>query len=263
MRVFWILFGVGTQILFALTVCRLFPFLQGRHPGFGLFAGRSPHWYQVDAVLAVQFAVLHSWLLLPQTRARLERWIPGPLYGCVFATATCLSLLLTIECWQPSPTALWRLHGLARSVVGTAFVLTWGALLYSLSLTGLGYQTGWTPWWAWARGHKPPRRTFAPRGAYHWLRHPIYLSFLGLVWLTPVMTLDRAVLTAVWTTYIFVGSHLKDRRLLYYLGDVYRRYQARVPGYPFFVIGPLARVPLTRSVSSPGEAEAGRRGLVR
>jgi hypothetical protein len=67
------------------------------------------------------------------------------------------------------------------------------------------------------------------------------------------MTLDRAVLTAIWTAYIFIGSHLKDRRLLYYLGDVYRRYQARVPGYPFFLFGPLARVPWS------GEARAARK----
>ncbi|HLN30194.1 MAG TPA: hypothetical protein VK395_20795 [Gemmataceae bacterium] len=257
MRTFWIIFGAGTQILFALTVSRLFPFLQGGHPRLGLLSGHADlatRWYWVDALLAAQFAILHSWLLLPQTRQRLERWVPSPQYGCFFCVATCLSLLLAIETWQPSPLALWRFTGAARTVVQVAFVLTWGALFYSLSLTGLGYQTGWTPWWAWVRGKKPPPREFRPIGAYHILRHPIYLSFLGLVWLTPIMSLDRAVLTAVWTLYIFVGSYLKDRRLLFYLGDVYRRYQARVPGYPLFFWGPLARVSLR-------EAEYSKTGL--
>ena len=55
------------------------------------------------------------------------------------------------------------------------------------------------------------------------------------------MTLDRALLTGLLTTYIFIGSCLKDRRLLFYLGDRYRRYQAHVPGYPL-APGPLGRV---------------------
>jgi protein-S-isoprenylcysteine O-methyltransferase Ste14 len=256
MRTFWILFGVGTHALFALTVCRLFPFLRGGWAGGLLrpYAAHAPGAGWLDGLLALQFAAVHSWFLLPGTRERFRRWVPPPQYGCFFCVVTCGSLLLTIEAWQPNPTALWRLHGPARMAVSGAFLLTWVALFYSLSLTGLGYQTGWTPWWAWVRGRQQPRRAFAERGAYRLLRHPIYLSFLGLVWLTPDLTLDRAVLVAVWTGYIFVGSALKDRRLLYYLGDDYRRYQARVPGYPLIPVGPLGRVPFPEAPV----AEAGR-----
>ena len=75
------------------------------------------------------------------------------------------------------------------------------------------------------------------------MRHPAYLSFLGLIWFTPVMTTDRSILTAVWTVYVFVGSYLKNRRLVSYLGEPYRRYMAEVPGYPGMFLGPLGRVP--------------------
>jgi hypothetical protein len=43
------------------------------------------------------------------------------------------------------------------------------------------------------------------------LPRPVYLSFLGLIWFAP---LDRVVLMSAWSAYIFVGSVLKDRRLL-------------------------------------------------
>jgi hypothetical protein len=58
------------------------------------------------------------------------------------------------------------------------------------------------------------------------------------------MTADHAVLTTIWTAYIFVGSYLKDRRLLYYAGDAYRNYAQHVPGYPGMPFGPLGKWPV-------------------
>ena len=53
------------------------------------------------------------------------------------------------------------------------------------------------------------------------------------------MTADHVVLTGLWTVYIFLGSYLKDERLAFFLGNRYRDYQQRVPGYPFLYRGPL------------------------
>jgi len=245
-RVFWLVFGASAQLLFVVTVCRLFPYLQAGGRFRGLMAPRAATswaWFWTDGLLAVQFAVLHSALLFPRLRKALGGLIPSTQYGCFFCAVTCLSLLLTIELWQPSQGAVWRLQGPARLTVSGAFLASWGALLYSLSLTGFGYQTGWTSWWAWVRKREQPKRAFEPRGAYRLLRHPVYLSFLGLIWLNPEMTFDRLTLALVWSTHIFVGSYLKDRRLVYYVGEAYRCYQARVPGYPFIPWGPLGKRP--------------------
>src|SRR5205085_2753204 len=109
--------------------------------------------------------------------------VPSTQFGCCFCVVTCLSLLLTIECWQPVSLSLWSLHGSLRYGVSGAFLLSWVALLYSLNLTGLGYQTGFTPWWHWLRGQPLRRRWEQPGGIYNCIRHPIYLSFLGLIWI--------------------------------------------------------------------------------
>ena len=149
--------------------------------------------------------------------------------------------------WQPCSSIVWRFEGAARSAINVAFIGSWAALFYSLHLTGLGYQTGLTPWWHWLRRKPLGPRRFEPRGAYLWLRHPVYLSFLGLVWFAPVVTLDRAILIGAWTVYIAIGSCLKDQRLVYYLGDRYREYQSRVRGYPGVWFGPLGRRSIARS----------------
>ena len=59
--------------------------------------------------------------------------------------------------------------------------------------------------------------------------HPVYRSFLCLVWLVPVVTLDRAVLIGSETVSVYDGSVLKDRRLLFYVGGEYRSDEVDVP----------------------------------
>lgn len=61
------------------------------------------------------------------------------------------------------------------------------------------------------------------------------------------MTLDHGALTAIWTAYIFYGSFLKDRRLEHFIGEPYKQYEGRVPGYPLMRRGPLAKKNSTMS----------------
>jgi protein-S-isoprenylcysteine O-methyltransferase Ste14 len=230
-------FGLGTQISFAFTVCLLFLFLRD---GSNVPAN---NWLALDCLLALQFGVVHSILLLPSVRAVLSRILPSQLYGSFFCAATCLGLWLVFVYWRGSSTLFWNATGFTRLAVWAGFYASWVALFFSLRLSGLGYQTGWTQWMYWLRRQSLPPRGFKERGAYRWLRHPVYLSFLGLIWFAPRMTADHAVLCGVWTAYVFVGSYLKDRRLAYYLGDPYREYASRVPGYPGMFFGPLGKWP--------------------
>ncbi|MCA9103604.1 MAG: NnrU family protein [Pirellulales bacterium] len=233
-RVLGVAAGIGTHALFAVTVWYLFWFLKQ-----GAGAATDGKYIVVDAGLAMLFALPHSLLLWPPVRRRLGRWVDGSFYGLLFTVVTCVTLLLLFAEWRESTRVLWEVGGTTATLVTACFYGSWVALLYSLHLTGLGYQTGLTPWLRWLRRQPQQRRGFQPRGAYRLFRHPVYLSFLGLIWFTPRMTADHAVLTAIWTVYIFLGSWLKDQRLAFYLGDAYRAYQARVPGYPMVYAGPL------------------------
>lgn len=235
------MFGLATHALFGVTVWQLFAFL---HRGDRVQGGGA---IWLDVMLALQFGLIHSSLLYPPVRKKLSQWISSPFYGCFFCATTSLCLLFMFAEWQPSRIVLWQMHGLGAAAMEAGFYGSWLALFYSLALSGLGYQTGWTPWWHWLRGRRLPRRQFKPRGVYHYFRHPIYLSFLGLIWFTPVLTLDRGILLAVWTVYVFVGSYFKDRRLVAFVGRRYEAYQSRVPGYHFMLFGPLARVRPTRA----------------
>jgi methanethiol S-methyltransferase len=237
-RALGIFFGLGTQAAFAITVCYLFWFL--RDSGT---AGEG-RWLGVDLLLSLQFAVAHSALLLPRVRDWIGRRMAKPLFGTLFCFSTCVSLWLVFANWRGSEMVVWDAAGTATLGVRGAFYLSWGALFYSLSLSGFGYQTGWTQWWYWFRRERAPARELVDRGALRWMRHPVYLSFLGLIWFTPCMTADRLLLAGVWSVYITVGSMLKDWRSTHYIGDGYREYASRVAGYPGVFFGPLGKWPL-------------------
>jgi methanethiol S-methyltransferase len=236
-RLYGFLFGAAVQVLFIATVPPLFFLLRND------YAARPKGSLWIDAVLAAQFAVPHSLLLLPRVRALLGRFIPSPLLGCVHCLVTCSSLWLLLVLWRGSDVVVWEWPSAVKPVMEWAFLGSWGLLFYSLALAGFQYQTGLGPWWHWVNDRRLPPREFRPRGAYRWLRHPVYASFLALVWVTPVITADRAVLMAVWTGYVAIGSYLKDERLIFYLGERYQGYASRVRGFPLVYWGPLALRP--------------------
>jgi protein-S-isoprenylcysteine O-methyltransferase Ste14 len=238
----WNVVGWLVHAFFVVTACSIFVFLRGPD-----IAPATPTKnalgvnLAIDASLLLLFAVPHSLFLRPAMRDRLSKRIPGPMYGVFFCLVTCVTLVAVIVFWRPAGGVVWHATGVASDVVRAGYYCSWFGLFYSLWLNGLGYQTGWVPWRTWMAGKQPPRREFHPSSVYRVLRHPVYLSFLGLIWFAPVVTVDRALLISLWTAYVFIGSCFKDRRLEFYLGDSYRRYSAEVPGYPGMFIGPLGR----------------------
>ncbi len=108
MQHFWMGFGFLVHGLFAVTVYYLFWYLRG----VDLPAPTTtPRALAIDALLAAQFTVWHSLLLLPRVRTALTRWIPSAAYGICYRAVTCIALLAMIFSWQPCGDPLWDLHG--------------------------------------------------------------------------------------------------------------------------------------------------------
>ena len=108
LRAAGIAFGAATQVFFVATVCFLFLFLRdgGSRPANG--------WLTIDCLLALQFAVVHSVLLLPRARSMLSRVVPSQLYGSLFSATTCLGLWLMFGYWRSSSTIIWDAGGWVR-----------------------------------------------------------------------------------------------------------------------------------------------------
>jgi protein-S-isoprenylcysteine O-methyltransferase Ste14 len=65
-------------------------------------------------------------------------------------------------------------------------------------------------------------------GPYAWLRHPIYLGWVLLVFAAPTMTSGRLLFSTISTLYIAAAIPFEERGLVAEFEQSYRDYQARV-----------------------------------
>jgi protein-S-isoprenylcysteine O-methyltransferase Ste14 len=181
-------------------------------------------------VCFVVWAVVHSLLAsLPfkdWTRRVLgqgvDRWYR--LAYVVFASVSGLPLLLMVAVLPdralysvPSPWR-WLMRG------GQGLVL--GAAIWAVLETGPTYFLGLSQLLARESGRA---NTLQVRGFYCWVRHPLYLFSMVILWLNPDMTVNLLTFYSLVTLYFAIGSLHEERRLLAEFGDAYRDYQRQVP----------------------------------
>jgi protein-S-isoprenylcysteine O-methyltransferase Ste14 len=227
-----LVWGSACHGLFALAIPLLAFTL---HEGW---SGRAPRLHGVAAVLAnallvLQFPLLHSFLLSRRGRSTLERLAPfglgRDLAPTTFGIVASLQILAVVTLWSPSGVVLFEPHGGQRVLFEVLFAASWLFLIRALWDAGLALQTGFVGWSAVLRGHKPRFKPFPRHGLFVECRQPVYLAFAATLWTGPVLTLDRLALALVWTAYCVVGPRLKERRYLARHGALYAAYQREVP----------------------------------
>ena len=182
-----------------------------------------------NTLLSCAFFLQHSGMIRRPFRQRLESFIPPHYQGATYTVASGLILLAVVAFWQGSDVILIEVDG------SLAYVMR---VLYFLSILGI-------VWGLWALhsfdmfGLDPIRKKlqakpsssmpFTIRGPYRWVRHPLYLFMIVLIWSYPILTTDRLLFNVIWTIWIVVGTVLEERNLVTDFGDAYRDYQAKVP----------------------------------
>ena len=75
----------------------------------------------------------------------------------------------------------------------------------------------------------PTASTLVTDGWYAYVRHPLYVASLVLLWLIYDMTINRLVVCAALTLYLLIGAYFEERKLLTDYGAAYAAYKERVP----------------------------------
>ena len=225
-------FGVATHVIFAFAVVIM---VIGLYSGLRSGLGHLHGWQAclADALLIVQFPILHSYFLTRSGRNLLARFVPGglgpDLSTTTFALLAALQLLAAFGLWSPSGVIFYEATGGAYWLFIALYLASWLFLIKALTDAGLGLQTGYMGWSAVVRGQKPEFKSFPTHGLFRTTRHPVYLGFALVMWTAPNITLDGVVLAGIWTAYCLIGPKLKEARYLNWYGDKYAQYRASVP----------------------------------
>lgn len=177
----------------------------------------------IDVGLFSLFALHHSLLARTHAKAWVVRLVPAHLERTFYVWVASLLFIAVCTWWTPIPGVLyrhsgpWALPHWLAVAAGAWLTAQSTAVVGALELAGIR-QAG---------AHAAPPQ-FRVVGPYHWVRHPIYLGWILLVFGVPHMTATRLAFAVISSAYLVVAIPFEERTLVETFGDEYRMYQRDV-----------------------------------
>lgn len=131
--------------------------------------------------------------------------------------------------WQQTPPIVFSAQGLGRWLVRGLYFLMIAAFAWGAWSLQPFDPMGLSPIAHGLRGKSPMPSRLSIRGPYRWVRHPLYLFSILMIWSCPDITADRLLFNVMWTAWIIAGAFLEERDLAACFGEAYRHYQRKVP----------------------------------
>jgi protein-S-isoprenylcysteine O-methyltransferase Ste14 len=186
-----------------------------------------------NALLLLQFPLVHSALLTRRGGRIVARLVPGPHGGTLATTTYALiasaQLLALFALWTPTGIVWWRAEGAMLWVMGTAYAASWLILMKASFDAGAEVQSGALGWMSLMAGRRPVFPDMPTAGLFRVIRQPIYVAFALTLWTVPVWTPDQLALAVAYTAYCLLAPRLKERRFAARYGARFAAYRARVP----------------------------------
>ncbi|MEO0917670.1 MAG: isoprenylcysteine carboxylmethyltransferase family protein [Pseudomonadota bacterium] len=192
-----------------------------------------PHATLANALLVLQFPLVHSLLLTSRGSRWLARIVPG-VYGSTLSTTTyaiiaSLQLLVLFVLWTPSGTIWWQAQGWGLVGMSCLYAASWLLLMKASFDAGAEVQSGALGWLSMLQNRKPRFPDMPTTGLFRIIRQPIYVAFALTLWTVPVWTPDQLVLAITFTAYCLLAPLMKERRFAARYGARFQAYKHRVP----------------------------------
>ncbi|MES0362289.1 MAG: isoprenylcysteine carboxylmethyltransferase family protein, partial [Anaerolineales bacterium] len=182
-----------------------------------------------DAFLCLLFFTQHSLMARKRFRQWLARFLPMQYSGAFYAVASGIAVLLLVVFWQETASTLVSPQGPIRLFLRVIFVLAIVGVGWTIWALGLFVNFRLEPMVDDLRDKQSESRLVTDRGPYRWIRHPLYLSSLLMIWSYPDLTLDRLLFNLLFSIWVIVAIILEERGLVATFGEAYRNYQREVP----------------------------------
>lgn len=183
----------------------------------------------INLGLVFLFGFFHSLMARESFKAWWTKLVPADAERSTYVLQSALFLGLAMWQWQAIPQTIWAFEGALAwaaylvCALGVACVLTSTFLIDHFELFGLRQV------WAASTRRPMPQPKFVTPFLYRFVRHPMQLGVVMVLFGTPHMTLGHLVFATSMTLYILIGLWFEERALLREFGDAYRAYQRHVP----------------------------------
>jgi protein-S-isoprenylcysteine O-methyltransferase Ste14 len=179
-----------------------------------------------DAALLSLFALHHSLFAREPIKRALGRRLPPGLVRAVYVWVASLLLIAVCAWWLPIGGAVYedsggvRPYGHALIQLAGLWITARGvARIDPLELAGIRVTSS---------DSARDAEALQVAGPYHWVRHPLYLGWVLMVFGAAHMTNDRLTFAAITTIYLVVAIPMEERSLRRTFGDEYVRYMRQV-----------------------------------
>lgn len=241
-RTFIILVGIMNIILFLFTIGYLFIFLYDTRNVLVDYKVGFLTSIIIDFALLFNFSFTHSYFLKSEVKTKICSIIPWQIYYVFYSLQSCVGLILIYLFWRPFGGVIYEFGPSNSFVWGlliSLFLASW--LLMGLTMRDLGnFKQSGTDQWIDYLKNRPQKNEIPYSGTFKYVRHPVYLAFVGMMSFNPVMTLDHFCLTIFLLGYIIWGTINKEKRLI--KNKKYEKYCYQVAPYPFFPKRPLSQI---------------------
>ncbi|MGK7939435.1 MAG: methanethiol S-methyltransferase [Crocosphaera sp.] len=184
----------------------------------------------VDGTLLGVFALQHSVMARQSFKAWWTKLIPQPLERSTYVLLSSLALILLFWQWQPIGIPLWIIDNLvAKIVLYSLFALGWIIVSFSTFLINHFDLFGIRQVYLYFQGKEYTHLPFKTPVLYNYVRHPLYVGWLLVVWMTPTITVAHFFLALMTTIYILIAIQLEEKDLVDIHGEKYQAYRREVP----------------------------------
>lgn len=175
-----------------------------------------------DLMLIQCFGVIHSWSASDWFKSLVKKTVPDSLFPTLYVIIAGVSAAWVMTLWQATGRVVW-----AKPIPGASplfwILLAVGSFSFWGTRQGVRF-IGAGPY----LGKTSPAARLQTRGLYRISRHPLYLSILAAIFVTPFLSLDRACFGLGVGIYLLWAIPLEERKLVREFGNAYRSYQKQV-----------------------------------
>ena len=220
----WVLFAFGAATVIMFTIF----LLRGSFTIIDLHLGKR-NALLLDAFLSIIFFLQHSILVRRGFKQWLGKFMPDVYHNAFYGLTSVIALFMVLVFWQKSPTLIASANDFIFWLFRALFFLCWAGFLWGNKSIASFDMFGVKPLMRYISNRPAKPQQITAKGPYQWVRHPLYLFLIVLIWSCPVLTLDRLIFNIMWTFWIVIGTYLEDRDLHREFGSQYLEYSSRVP----------------------------------